>query len=111
MIEKTIQDWLDAVLDVPAYMERPENAPGSYVILQKTGSGLSDQVKSATFAVQSYAPTLYEAACLNELVKSAMDRLVELDSIGRSHRNSDYPYNDTVKGQYRYQAVYDVTYY
>ena len=111
MIEKTILDWLNAVLDVPAYPERPESPPGSFVVLQKTGSGVTDKVKSATFAVQSCAPSLYEAASLNEIVKDAMDGLVEINSITRSRLNSDYEYNDIEKKQYRYQAVYDVTYY
>lgn len=111
MIETTILDWLNAVLDVPAYMERPIPTPARWVLVQKTGSGVTDHVKRATVAVQSYAPTLYAAAQLNEAVKSAMDALIELDGVSRSHLNSDYEYTDPTKKQHRYQAVYDITYY
>ena len=111
MIEQTVLDWLNETLSAPAYMERPEDAPERWVLVQKTGSGVTDHVKRATIAVQSYAPTLYDAAQLNEAVKSAMDALIELDGVCRSQLNSDYEYTDPSKKQYRYQAVYDLTHY
>ena len=49
---------------------------------------------------------------LNEKVKEAMDELPwELDSVTRSKLNSDYNFTDTATRKYRYQAVYDITYY
>ena len=58
MIELVIKKFLDVNLNVPSFFEHKPNMPESYVILEKTGSGGSDYVHSATFAFQSYAPSL-----------------------------------------------------
>ena len=110
MIEKIVTDYLDDVLDVPAYPEIPKNPPDRFVIVDKTGSSEENFINSVTFALQSYAKTLYEAAALNEEVKKAMDKIIELDMISSSKLNTDYPFTDTTKKQYRYQAVYDLVY-
>lgn len=111
MIEKTILDYLNNTLSVPAYMEVPMKAPGSYVLIEKTGSSEFNHVKEATLAVQSIAPTLYEAATLNETVKAVMDGSISLAAVARARCNSDYNFTDTTTKSYRYQAVYDITYY
>lgn len=111
MIEQTVLDFLASALTAPAYAEVPPNPPGTFVVVDKTGSGRENFICSATFAVQSYAPTQYEASTLNEQVKAAMDRLVERDEVISSRLNSDYPYTDTGQKRYRYQAVYDVQHY
>lgn len=111
MIEKTILDHLNNVLNVPAYMERPEGPPDRYVLIEKTGSGKRNHICDATIAVQSYAPTLFRAAELNEEVKEAMEAAIELDNICRVNLNSDYNFTNTAMKQYRYQAVFDITHY
>ena len=73
MIEKTILDHLASALDVPCSMERPAKEPVSFVLLEKTGNSCTNRVCTAILAVQSYGSTLYEAACLNEDVKRAMN--------------------------------------
>mgnify|MGYP000907452928 FL=1 len=85
--------------------------PESYVIFEKTSSGKRDYANSATFAFQSYAPTLYSAAILNEEVKAAVESMIELDEISGIHLNSDYNYTDTQTKEYRYQAVFDINYF
>lgn len=62
-------------------------------------------------AIQSYAPSMYEAARLNERVKAAMDSAAELDAVSASRLNSDYNFTDTTTKRYRYQAVYDLVYF
>lgn len=113
MIEKTILDFLDEELSAPVWMEIPEGEelPEEYVLLEKTGSRSGDHIRSATFAVQSYAPSMARAAALNETAKAVMDRLPELNRITRSELNSDYNFTDRGKRQYRYQAVYVITHY
>ena len=54
---------------------------------------------------------MYEAAALNELVKTAADSLVTLDEIASAKLNSDYNFTDTTTKRYRYQAVYDIKHY
>lgn len=111
MIEQTILDHLAARLGVPAYMEIPPAPPPAFVVLEKTGSGRTNHISRATLAIQSYAPTLLEAARLNEAVKAAMDDAADLDEIARSALNSDYNFTDTASRRCRYQAVYDVVHY
>lgn len=114
MIETALIRYLNNKLDVQAYAEypEPENAPSQFVLMEKTGSGVSNRLSRATIALQSYADTLLDAMRLNEEVKAAMDELPgELDSITRSKLNSDYNFTDTSTRKYRYQAVYDITYY
>ena len=111
MIEATILNYLNNQLDVPVYMERPEQDSGEYVVIEKTSSGRTDHINRATFAIQSFGNTLYRAAELNEKVKEAMDDMITLPEISRSSLNSDYNFTDTAKKRYRYQAVYDITHY
>ncbi|OOV85805.1 hypothetical protein BTA35_0216720, partial [Oceanospirillum linum] len=64
-----------------------------------------------TFAFQSYAPSMYEAAVLNEAVKETVEGMIELDEISKIKLNSDYNYTDTTTKEYRYQAVFDMNHY
>lgn len=113
MIEKIILDFLSCSLpNVPCYMERPEKKPaGEYIILEKTGSTLSNHLPSATIAVQSYAPTLLKAAELNQTVKAILLGATTEPEISGVRLQSDYNYTDTTTKQTRYQAVFDFYYY
>ena len=109
MIEKTILDFIKNKIDVPIVLEREgETAP--FVLLEKTGSGRTNYINSATFAFQSYGETLYKAAKLNDEVKVAVFSLVELGLVSRVELNSDYNFTDTTTKDYRYQALFDITY-
>lgn len=111
MIEKIILDYLHTALSVPVYMEIPENPPGEFVLVEKTGSSRANRVDRATLAVQSWAKTMMEAAELNEQVKATMDELDALDGISACRLNSDYNFTDTTTKHYRYQAVFDLVFY
>ena len=106
MIEATILEYLSGALDVPCYMERPP-----FAVLEKTGESRENYINTAILAVQSYAPTLLHAAELNEQVKTAMFRAAQLPGVAAVHLNSDYNFTDASSKTYRYQAVFDVTYY
>ncbi len=110
MIEKIIADYLDSNLSVPVSLEVPERKT-SYVVVEKTGSSERNQIFTATLAVQSYAPTLYEAALLNEAVKKVMRSAAKLTKVSACKLNTDYNFTDTDTKQYRYQAVYNLTHY
>lgn len=112
MIETIVLNHLiDELESDNVYMETPEHPPDSYVVIEKTGSGRANHISSATFAIQSYSPTLAEAAQLNEEVKTAMDALSSNDSIGRCELDTDYNFTNTATRQYRYQAVFNITHY
>lgn len=110
MIETIIYEYLNEELEVPAYMEVPADAPDEFVIIEKLGSREIDKIQRATFALRSYAKSMYRAASVNESVKEAMDNLISLDEVSASQLESDYNFTNTITHQYRYQAVYDVYY-
>lgn len=111
MIELIIKDFLDGQLNVPSFFEHQTELPDRYVLIEKVGGGQKNQLKSATVAVQSYAPSLYEAAKLNDQVKEAMLELVTVDAVSGVSLNSDYNFTDTETKRYRYQAVFDINHY
>ena len=80
-------------------------------MVEKTGSGQTNHIKRATLAVQSYSSSLYQAASLNERVKEAMEKIIEMDDISKCELNSDYNYTDTARKKYRYQAVFDIVHF
>lgn len=111
MIEQRLLEYLNSSLAVPCYMEMPESPTGQFVIIEKTGSSITNRITKANFAIQSYADSLYDAAALNEQVKEAMESMLELDTISKVELNSDYNFTDTNLKAYRYQAVFVLTYY
>ena len=110
MIEKTIFDFLNE-RNIQAYMEVTPDMPKEYVLIEKTGGGESDGIKHATIAIQSFSTSLFRTATLNEKLKDVMRDCIALDNICKCELNSDYNYTDTQRKKYRYQAVFDITYY
>lgn len=111
MIEAIIRDFLDSQIEAPVYLELPASIPDTYVSIERTGGGKTDHIKRATLAIQSYAPTMYGAAALNEIVKYAMEQAVTLDAVARARLDTDYNFTDQSTKKYRYQAVFDIIYY
>lgn len=111
MIEIIIKKYLDAHLTVSSFLEKVEDMPDSYILFEKTGSSKLNYLSSSTFAFQSYAPSMYEAAKLNEELKEIVEQLVILDEISGVSLNSDYNFTDTETKEYRYQAVFDINHY
>lgn len=113
MIELDVMNFLTERTGYPAFLEEPDKAhrPESYCIAVKLGSSENDHITSAQIAVQSYAPSMLAAAALNHAVKRAMESFIELPMISRCKCVSDYEFTDTQTKRYRYQAVFDITYY
>lgn len=115
MIEITILDYLNGLPDAPApaLAEIPEGGvtPPCWIIQKTAGGALEGHVGTATLAIQSYGASLYEAAALNETLKTAMKGADALPDVGSVRLNTDYNYTDTTKRLYRYQAVFDIIHY
>jgi hypothetical protein len=111
MIEIIIKNFLDDHLSVSSFLEKTGEMPKSYVLFEKTGSSKRNHLLSSTFAFQSYAPSMYEAANLNEELKEVVEQLISLDEISGLSLNSDYNFTDTETKEYRYQAVFDIDHY
>lgn len=110
MIEKIIRDYLISAQNIPVFIERIPKVDKFYLI-EKTGSSTENMITQATIAIQSYAPSKYEAAQLNDALISYMDQATVLNEIAAVDLNSDYDYTDTTTKEYRYQAVFDITHY
>lgn len=111
MIEKIIIDYLSKELGITCYAEKQVNTK-RYVLIEKIGGGKKEHLTSAIVAIQSYDSTLYKAAELNELVKTAMFKMPNvLNEISKMKLNSDYNFTDTEIKHYRYQAIFEIIYY
>lgn len=111
-IEATIIAYLQQALEVPTCAELPgDYRGGARCVVERLGGGQTEKLDSALLAVQSYAPSLREAAALSGRVCQAMLDAVTLDAIAKVTKNSEYNYTDEAGGRYRYQAVFDLVYY
>lgn len=113
MIEAVLIDYLmdKTAAEKNVFAEVPETQPAMYILIEKTGSSTENRITTSTIAIRSVAPSLLEAAALNEGVKEVMDRSLELDDIAACKLNSDYNFTDSTSKQYRYQAVFQITHY
>lgn len=113
MIEQVLYDHLTTVLEnvAPVYMMRPETPPAKYVLLMKTGGSKRDHLYTSTFAMQSIAPTLYEAVCLDDDARAAMDAAIELDEVTSARLTNCYDYTNPATKQPRYQSIYEIIHY
>lgn len=112
MVEKIIYDYLNDNGPLPAYMERPGKDPVEYCLIEKTGENITDQLTTATIAVQAYGRSLFNAAeYCNEIVE-LMRQLPHYSSAVSSVKvNTNGNFTDVAAKKYRYQAVFLVTYY
>lgn len=111
MIEEVIIDYLNSTLSIPVYSERPDESPDRFVLAEKIGSRNRNKLEESTFAFQSYAPSMYKAAKLNQDLIVAVNNMIRLENIVSVSRNSDYNFTDTTTKEYRYQAVFDIAHY
>lgn len=95
---------------MPCFAQYDDASMDSFIVVEKTGGYSENFIRHATLAIQSYGPSLYDAALLNEKVKEEMDAVIECPEIASSSLNSDYNYTDTGTKHYRYQAVYDLVF-
>lgn len=111
MIEEIILNHFIKKASVPCYMEEPIKPPSKYILLEKTGSGQNDRLFTAMFAVKSHGQTMLEAAEVNDEAIGIMLSANELPEITRVRLNSDYNFTDLTTKRYRYQAVFNLTFY
>ena len=111
MIEPTIIEYLIDELGVPVSGAVPVDPPGTFVTVEKTGGRCVNRISASTLAIQSWAPSIAEAAALNDRVKTAMEAVVRLTNISSCELNTDYNYTDTTRNHCRYQAIFDVVHY
>ncbi len=112
MIETILYDFLSNALTVPVFLEQ-RNTPKEYVLIEHTGGSVSEHLKRATIAIQTYGESFYKAASLMDQVVHAMMYEAATKSEIASVTLNSGPYNYTRQEtkQYRYQSVFEVFYY
>lgn len=111
MIEPTVITYLSGKLSVPVSGGVPASPPEKFVTVEKTGGSVENLIRSSTLAIQSWAPSIAEAAALNDEVIDAMSGILILGDISSVELNSDYNFTDTTRNHPRYQAVFDIVHY
>lgn len=113
MIEQTLLNYLNENLNVPVYMEQPKVKTYPFILVEKTGSNQNSKMFESTFAIQSYGTSLFDAAEINESVKSLLinNGAFEMPNVTSCKLNSDYNFTDSTTKDYRYQAVFDIMHY
>lgn len=110
MIEKIVIDYLNTQNIGSAFAEVPvKPSSPKYIVVERTGGSISNTIETATIAIQSYDESLYKAAQLNELVKTAMLNITASTEIMACYLNSDYNFTNATTKQYRYQAVFTIS--
>lgn len=112
MIEKLIIDHLNNGLDgIEAHALIPNRRPRSFVVVERTGGAIEDHIKQGMFVADCYAPSVLDAAGLCEQVIELMQSLVTHDEVASVRLNSHYNDTDTALHEYKYGALFEITYY
>ena len=110
LIEQTIRNYLiEKIPNVPIEVEVPEGE-SKFVVLRVIDRGRINMIDAVTVEFLSYGNSTLEAAELDELVRSAMFDIIELDSIFSSKiGGGNNSYDEELK-KYRYRAYFNLTY-
>ena len=118
MIEETIYAYLNDTASVPWFaMKSPafgddEEPRQYYGLFEKTNNTESNHINTATFAFQSYAPTLLEAAQISKELRELIKQLpAQTTEVSKAQLQSEYNFTNTQDKQPRYQAVFSIVYF
>jgi len=110
MIENTVIDYLNRVLNVPAYMEEPTRKLDEYVVVKAIDNGRVNHIDAVTLNITSYSTTMEKAAQLNKTVKDAMYNIVSLDNISSSKCGGGGQAIETSSKRYAYECIFNLFY-
>ena len=112
MIESLIISHLNNGLNgVQAHALIPNDRPGSFVVIERTGGNIENLIKQGMFVADCYGSTVLEAAQLCENVIELMMGLPEHKEVASVRLNSHYNDTDTALHEYKYGALFEITYY
>ena len=119
MIEETLFEYLNDNASVPWYAMRPpttgdhtDTANASYGLFEKTNSSKTNHVATSTFAFQSYAPPLLEAAQISAELRELIEALPKTTTeVSKAQLSGEYNFTNTATKQPRYQAVFSLLHY
>lgn len=109
MIEITIREYLENMLDVPVLLERPKATGGPYVLMELLDEGITNRISAITFDFTSQADSQYAAKLLSDRVRAALDDIISLDVIsGVRFGGAGYSIKNR---EYRHTITYNFFYY
>lgn len=114
MIEVTLISYLQRILNMnEVYTEVPATMPKTFIVIDRTAHGKTETgLETAVIAFQSYGTTQYTAASLSAAVVDAVLSMPESETnIFQAELNSEYPWPDQANKRYRYQAIFEFTYF
>lgn len=111
LIEEFVVQYLNGELSVPVSGAVPSPMPDTFVTVERTGSSITNKIRTATLAIQAWAESIDAAANLCAEVTETMENIVENDEISRCSLDSSYNFTDTSTKRFRYQAVFDLVHY
>lgn len=110
MIEITVLQHLESVLDVPIFMEIPANRPDEFIVVTKTGGGEDNHIRSAMIVLDCFSTSMLNAGQLCEDAIAAMGTLIADNDVSACTLNSSYNDTDTASKEYAYGALFDIYY-
>ncbi len=110
LIEKTIRDYLlDKIPNVPIDVQEPTDE-SKYIVFRVIDRGKLDLINAVTVEFYCYGKSKFEAAELDEELRSAMEDIVELDSIFSSKLGGGGDDYNTDLDKNRYRSYFNLTY-
>lgn len=110
LIEKTIRDYLlGKIENIPIMVEEPENET-KYIIFRVIERGKIDLINAVTVEFYCYGKSKFEAAELDDELRTAMENIVELNCIFSSKLGGGNDSYDTDLKKYRYRSYFNLTY-
>lgn len=112
MIENIIIKKLDkAISGIRAYGETPEKKNEEYMLIEKTDSGLEDQIWQSVIEVQSISKkSKFRASWMNDQVIKVLLNIQD-SRIASCTLTTSYSSTKTATKEYRYKAVFEITHY
>lgn len=111
VINYLIGESLYGILD-HVYAETPVNPPENYVLIQRTGGGVTNRIREHNIITETISRKSKETAMgLHEEVVEAMLRMADTADVYRCRLNSDYESTRADRKEYRYQALWEITVY
>ena len=108
LIEQTVLEYLQRELDMDeVYPEIPNPIPEKFVVLHVIDRNKSDQINEVTIEFMSYASSKYEAAVLDDQVRTAMEEIVQIDDIS-CHFGGGNDNPDTTLKKPRYRCYFNL---
>ena len=116
LIEQVVKQYLDGVFagegsdeGVDVYLETPETLPASFIVFRLADRGKENQINEVTIEFRCYADSKYEAATLDDQLRTALEEWNEGSDI-TLHLGGGNDDQDSTLKKYRYRCYYNLYY-